>query len=1217
MNKIKNMNRANKKLFQNSIYLLVAISFMAISFLPLTNSVRADSFTQTYTNQIDFSNWTLSGVDKESISGSLVLSQQAGGNYGSYSTTDISKKDTSRTNATWESDGDLTAASASSTDLRSKLSELWGEYPGAGISSIAQGGGKIYIGGLYYVGALQNTNYSFGTYDPSANTYSDLTSKISWLSSNKISAMAWDSTNNVLHVLGSGGNWSIYNPSTNTASTPSGAPVPETDDRPPIPAPTFNAAVFNSSDGKTYAAGDRGNFWAYNPANGSITSMASSSGLSAFWSTSTIYSLAHISSGNIILIGGVDGKLAKFNVGSGSATDLTSDLGWGASGVIFSLAKDNAGIVYVSGNTTGYGNRTSGKIATFDLSDNSTATIQTGLTNAIRSATLDSANNTLYFGGYSAYLSKYIVGSSSYSAIDNSGAGFVSGNTGEIIKNLIFDSSNSRIYYGNGIPSNFGESGTSSNSTHWFGYFNGSFNNKSSVVKFSENTYNVSYIISDVVNENMYVQGYCLGCLAKYDITTNSVSAISGDLGFVNKMVFDPNSNFIYTSSPSKYFVKYNVSNSTYSDLSGSLGWTNVGSINMARDPYSIMLVGTDRSSNATKSSLYDISSNSFATVVLPWSTTSSAMHITTATTSNEFFVARSDAQAFYKYSVALGSFTNLTSLLPASFVVSTMNYNSYDESVYMGSSNGRFVKYNVISGVVTEFTSALSSFWGSTSVDILSFDNIGNIVYMEGGYSSGVVGRVAQYDPELGTATDLSSYIASWGDGDFITAVAFDSSRDYIYFGGTSGRFQKYILGSSQIKTSTLSSSNIRSAFLSVEPSSPEFGKAKYYVSNDGGVNFSELTSSSPAAFSASGDDFQAKAVLTNEASVSAPVIAYNTAVVSSGIASFIFSSLSKRVWQSFTMDSAAPSGSSIVASYRTADTQNGLSLQSFVETSGTLAGTSKYIEFSIQLIASGGASPILRDFQLVYQAEAANVTGASSSNTTAALSASPSPSASTSPSPGLTSSPQASPTGSSQAIPSVSPSASATSMTISASPKATPASTISPNKTGAVSVLINIPETITENSSDKYISIVQGALKDKGYLITITKEGIFDDNTKNAVATLQKDNGINPLKIIGPRSKALLNDQPIYVNLKRVSLVQGKEILSHKFSQDFKFGNQDDEISVLQKVLYVRSFFFGPFSGYFGPLTKSAVEEFQKSYGLNISGQLDKNTRDKLNSL
>ena len=131
-----------------------------------------------------------------------------------------------------------------------------------------------------------------------------------------------------------------------------------------------------------------------------------------------------------------------------------------------------------------------------------------------------------------------------------------------------------------------------------------------------------------------------------------------------------------------------------------------------------------------------------------------------------------------------------------------------------------------------------------------------------------------------------------------------------------------------------------------------------------------------------------------------------------------------------------------------------------------------------------------------------------------------------------------------------------------------------------------------------------------------TITKDGTFDDNTKNAVATMQKDNGINPLKIIGPRSKAVLNNQPIYTNLKNISLVEGEEILNHKFSQALKSGDKNTEVSSPQKILYIRSFFFGSFSGYFGPLTKSAIEEFQKAYGLDISGQLDKSTQDKLNS-
>ncbi|MEK7119999.1 MAG: peptidoglycan-binding domain-containing protein [Patescibacteria group bacterium] len=421
------------------------------------------------------------------------------------------------------------------------------------------------------------------------------------------------------------------------------------------------------------------------------------------------------------------------------------------------------------------------------------------------------------------------------------------------------------------------------------------------------------------------------------------------------------------------------------------------------------------------------------------------------------------------------------------------------------------------------------------------------------------------------------------------------------MHIAGTHGHLQKYTLGSTQIKTTTLSSADIKEAFLVVAPT-PSAGKVKYYVSNDGGGAFSELTSSSPAVFGSSGNNLQVKTVIAGtNASISPPTINFSTASVVSGTARFIFSSLSKRIWQSFVADSSAPSGSSIVVSYRTADTQSGLDLQNFVQSAGTLAGTSKYIEFSIQLIASGGVSPAVRDFQLVYQAEAQNVAGGSS-NSAPTSSASPSVS------------PSVSPTASSTLTPS--PSVSVTPVAVSVSPTTTLMPTISPKKTSVAPILISVPETITENSLGKYVSMVQSALKDRGYLITITKDGTFDDNTKNAVATMQKDNGINPLKIIGPRSKAVLNNQPIYTNLKNISLVEGEEILNHKFSQALKSGDKNTEVSILQKILYIRSFFFGSFSGYFGPLTKSAIEEFQKAYGLDISGQLDKSTQDKLNS-
>lgn len=1200
----------NKKIFSNIVATLIILFIIGTSFYSLNNKAAADSFIQSYSAQVDFSNWTLSGTDTNSVSGAVVLSQAAGGNYGSFSTSDTSKKDSSYTNASWDSGGTLTATDTISSDLRSKLVSVWGQYPGANIYASALGGGRIYIGAMSALSTQGNaTKPSFGYYNISGDSYTDLSSVISWVndSSRAINAMVWDSTNSVLHVGSNGGDWGIYNPSTNAFTSlsfsPSGASV--------------NAIAYDSSGHKIYAAtgtaGVAGDLWVYDPSSGNVTKLTQTSALQSFW-TGNIYSLVYDASNNLILIGGEAGQFAKYHIVDNSAVNLTSNLNWGSNGVINSMMLDGTNLLYIGGNTWGgVDGINNGQISKFNVTSTSTTVIQTGLANTIVSVQYNSTENTMYFGGAatynedqttSSYFSKYVIASSTYSTISNTWKGD--------IKSLIFDSSSGKMYLGAQASLNATDTRSwSIRDYHWFGeYSSATLTDKSlKATLYSGSTFKTYSIAVDPANSNVYLLAYPSGYLAKYNIASDSMSLIPLTNSNFYKLEFDTTNSVLYLSGPTSNFGKYNPSSGVFTDLSSSLNWglNNINQIVFNSQNAYVLLLSNGNSAlqedqiTWPRGALYNIATGAFTTLTLPWADArGSSTYAAADSVGGNFYIARgaADSTLFDKYDPLGNSFTELVSSLPVSFRPTAVVYNNYDRSIYLSGSTGRFAKYSISSNTSTEFTSALSSFWGSTGVTDLAADSLGNFVYIVGYQSAS--GKFAEYDPDSNSASNLSSAISSWGAGvDWPLSIAFDSSRDNIYIGGTSGHLQKYILESSQAQSSAISSSTIKEVYLT-SATTPATGKAKYYVSNDGGSTFAELTSSSPTAISTSGSAFKFKTVLSGGASVSAPSINFSTASVVSGTARFIFSSLSKRIWQSFTMDSSSPSGSSIVVSYRTADTQNGLELQDFVQSAGVLAGTSKYIEFSIQLIASGGISPILRDFQIVYQAEAMNIAGASSNS---APIHSVAPSVSPTASPSLTGSPLATPSASS-------------SVKLSIRPTATLVPKISPSKTGVAPLLINISETITENSSGKYVSMVQSVLKDRGYLITITKDGTFDDNTKSAVAILQKDNGINPLKIIGPRSKAVLNNQPIYTNLKNISLAEGEEVLNHKFSQTLKLGDKNAEVSILQKILYIRSFFFGSFSGNFGPLTKSALEKFQKSYDLDISGQLDKNTQDKLNS-
>ncbi|MEO6536233.1 MAG: peptidoglycan-binding protein [Candidatus Paceibacterota bacterium] len=67
--------------------------------------------------------------------------------------------------------------------------------------------------------------------------------------------------------------------------------------------------------------------------------------------------------------------------------------------------------------------------------------------------------------------------------------------------------------------------------------------------------------------------------------------------------------------------------------------------------------------------------------------------------------------------------------------------------------------------------------------------------------------------------------------------------------------------------------------------------------------------------------------------------------------------------------------------------------------------------------------------------------------------------------------------------------------------------------------------------------------------------------------------------------------------------------------FTQNLSLGSTGAQVLQLQEILTTLGFYTGPQTGYFGQLTKIAVTEFQKAYGLPQVGQVGPQTRATLN--
>jgi hypothetical protein len=67
--------------------------------------------------------------------------------------------------------------------------------------------------------------------------------------------------------------------------------------------------------------------------------------------------------------------------------------------------------------------------------------------------------------------------------------------------------------------------------------------------------------------------------------------------------------------------------------------------------------------------------------------------------------------------------------------------------------------------------------------------------------------------------------------------------------------------------------------------------------------------------------------------------------------------------------------------------------------------------------------------------------------------------------------------------------------------------------------------------------------------------------------------------------------------------------------FMRNLNIGSSGSDVTELQKRLTAEGHYFGPISGYFGPLTAAAVKKFQLAHGLEAVGNVGPKTRGALN--
>ncbi|MDO8523404.1 MAG: peptidoglycan-binding protein, partial [bacterium] len=125
----------------------------------------------------------------------------------------------------------------------------------------------------------------------------------------------------------------------------------------------------------------------------------------------------------------------------------------------------------------------------------------------------------------------------------------------------------------------------------------------------------------------------------------------------------------------------------------------------------------------------------------------------------------------------------------------------------------------------------------------------------------------------------------------------------------------------------------------------------------------------------------------------------------------------------------------------------------------------------------------------------------------------------------------------------------------------------------------------------------------------------GYFGNLTREGVLAFQKKNNIDQVGVVGPKTREILNICSGGTNTQSASTVLGES--TFKFTRNLGLGMKDSDVSELQNRLTKDGIYFGPVTGYFGPLTLAAVKAYQAAHPAigYVTGFVGPLTRAELN--
>ncbi|HHY83574.1 MAG TPA: hypothetical protein GX505_13000 [Clostridiales bacterium] len=180
-------------------------------------------------------------------------------------------------------------------------------------------------------------------------------------------------------------------------------------------------------------------------------------------------------------------------------------------------------------------------------------------------------------------------------------------------------------------------------------------------------------------------------------------------------------------------------------------------------------------------------------------------------------------------------------------------------------------------------------------------------------------------------------------------------------------------------------------------------------------------------------------------------------------------------------------------------------------------------------------------------------------------------------------------------------------------------------------------ITTTLRKGSSGSQVKELQKILKNWGYY-NDKIDGKFGSNTYKAVISFQKDYGLDPDGVVGPKTRAKISEllskttpapssSPAPTPTPKPSPTptptpsptpkptpEPTPVPVNPLTETLRKGSTGSQVVELQKMLNKLGYYFGEIDGKFGSITLSAVISFQASHGLDPDGVVGPLTRAKL---